>query len=677
MPTVCEYLNFDLQIERQGDRYHARVIDSPAGQAGAEFDLPFSDLELDNFFLRVGQPRRQARRNLRLDAEGLRGVVEQFGGRLYEVAFSDEMRSILRSSLDQARAQGNGLRVRLRLNDAPELANLPWEYLYNRALNRFLTLSVQTSLVRYLSLSEIIPPLLVQPPLRMLVMISSPSDMQTLDVEQEWGKLKSALGTLEQQGLIALDRLENGTLAALQRQLRRREYHIFHYIGHGAYDPRSQDGMLLLEGEDKRGRLVSGADLGIMLHDASTLRLVVLNACEGARTSRSDPFAGVAQSVVQQGIPAVIAMQFEITDQAAITFAHEFYAALVDGLPVDGSLTEARKAILAEGNDVEWGTPVLYMRAPEGVLFSMGERQSSLPTTADRSIVVEAPVATDGEIERRLQHDYTEALVACRMENWQEAVRLLRQVLALRPDYGDAAAQLHEAERQDHLASLYATAQASGQAGDWPAALRNLEELAARQAGYRDVATLLVHARQRVQLASLYAEAKQLHGAGQWQAVLNVFARIHAQEPGYPDLQELENDAKRALARAQRKEKLEALYSRAVLELGEGHLTQARELLRDVRDLEPGYRESDALLVRVEQQIGRTQELRPQDEQRSKEPRPQEEQRVQDVRPQGKQRPQATQKEPKRRGCNRRLIIVGLLLIVFVICLILYLNYLS
>jgi len=64
-------------------------------------------------------------------------------------------------------------------------------------------------------------------------------------------------------------------------------------------------------------------------------------------------------------------MQFEITDQAAIIFAREFYAATSDGYPVDAALTAARKAIYAEENDTEWGTPVLFLRAPNGRLFSV------------------------------------------------------------------------------------------------------------------------------------------------------------------------------------------------------------------------------------------------------------------------------------------------------------------
>jgi hypothetical protein len=109
----------------------------------------------------------------------------------------------------------------------------------------------------------------------------------------------------------------------------------------------------------------------MLLHDEKTLRLAILNACEGGRTSRSDPFAGVGQSLLQQGIPAVIAMQFEIPDEAAITMAYEFYSALADGYPVDAALSEARKGIFAEDYGVEWGTPVLYLRAPDGRIFDI------------------------------------------------------------------------------------------------------------------------------------------------------------------------------------------------------------------------------------------------------------------------------------------------------------------
>lgn len=365
--AAINYLDFDLLIERAGDTYRARVTNSPAGQAATDFKLPFSDLELENFLLKMGRTRRGVRR---LETQELE-ASKDFGAKLYQAVFQDEVRGVLRSSLDQAQRQNSGLRLRLSLTGASELANLPWEYLYLPSLNRFLALSDETPLIRFLDLPEIIRPLTVTPPLRVLAVISSPSDFEPLDVEREWNKVQSALKDLTQRGLVVVERLEMASLPALQTKLRQGAYHILHFVGHGGFDERAQDGVLVLQNENGSSRLVGAQTLGTILHDHRPLRLAVLNACEGARSSTTDPFAGVAQTLVQQRIPAVIAMQFEISDDAAITFAHEFYAALADGYPVDGALTEARKAIFAQGNEIEWGTPVLYLRAPDGKIFDV------------------------------------------------------------------------------------------------------------------------------------------------------------------------------------------------------------------------------------------------------------------------------------------------------------------
>jgi hypothetical protein len=176
---------------------------------------------------------------------------------------------------------------------------------------------------------------------------------------------------LTEQGLVELTVLESATLGALLKVLRNGQYHVLHFIGHGGFDDRSDDGVLAFQSETGTRHLVSGHDLGTLLYDHTTLRLAVLNACEGARASAADPFGGVAQSLVRQRIPAVVAMQFEITDEAAIVFSHELYMALLDGYPVDAALAEARKVIFTGDNDIEWGTPVLYMRARDGRVFTI------------------------------------------------------------------------------------------------------------------------------------------------------------------------------------------------------------------------------------------------------------------------------------------------------------------
>jgi len=253
------------------------------------------ELELENYLLKLGRPRRATVRAID-SPEGI--VAKALGDRLFDVVFSGDIRHCLRQSVDLARQHGAGLRILLWLKDAPELANYPWEHLYDRSLNWFVALSRETPVVRYLDLPMAIPALKFELPLRILAMISGPTDSPQLDAEREWDLLGKALASLEDRGQVMLERLEDATLETLDRHLQRSECHILHFIGHGAFDRRSDGGVLVLEDRHKRGRWISGEVLGIHLRDYRTLRLVVLNACEGFRGSTQDPFSGVAQSLV-------------------------------------------------------------------------------------------------------------------------------------------------------------------------------------------------------------------------------------------------------------------------------------------------------------------------------------------------------------------------------------------
>ena len=116
--------------------------------------------------------------------------------------------------------------------------------------------------------------------------------------------------------------------------------------------------------------LLRARGLAELLDDHYPLRLVFLNSCEGARGSENDAFSSTAATLVRRGVPAVVAMQYEITDGAAIEFSRDFYEALADGLPVDAAVTEARTAVSMDSM-LEWGTPVLYMHSPDGRVFDV------------------------------------------------------------------------------------------------------------------------------------------------------------------------------------------------------------------------------------------------------------------------------------------------------------------
>jgi hypothetical protein len=71
-------------------------------------------------------------------------------------------------------------------------------------------------------------------------------------------------------------------------------------------------------------------------------------------------------------------MQYEITDRAAIEFARTFYESLTEGLSIDTSTAEARKAVsIAVNNTLEWGTP--------GVVYALTGRYTIHPLPATQS----------------------------------------------------------------------------------------------------------------------------------------------------------------------------------------------------------------------------------------------------------------------------------------------------
>ena len=338
---------------------------SPDGEeASHSFVLPFDKFELKCLIMQMGQRRRGTRRSDSIQT----GAARELGGKLFGAVFSGEMLNCFRRSQESAERRKQGMRLRLRLEDAPAIADLPWEFLLDTERDHFPAQSHLTPLVRYIEMPKI-RPLSAKLPLRVLVAMANPGGTEELDVEGEISRLGGALQPLIKAGKVQTKELRNASFPKLQRLLRNERFHVFHFIGHGEFDSNRQEGMLLLE--DERGREVK-ADaqrIGTLLRDHLSLRLAVLNACEGARVSPEDTFSGVATTLIRQGIPAVVAMQFEISDKAAVVFAEEFYTALTDGMPVDAALGEARKAIYFMPNDIEWGTPVLYMRSPDGVLF--------------------------------------------------------------------------------------------------------------------------------------------------------------------------------------------------------------------------------------------------------------------------------------------------------------------
>lgn len=380
-----DYLDFELEI-RRGARgeYRAQVLHSPeAGEpeeevafslAGQELAEKLEELE-DALYIasetRSGKTPSSETRGSVLSPEQ---TVRDFGAELFRGLFTGDIQAAYRISLHNARSQNKGLRLKLRVHPSSGLTQIPWEFLYDPSFKQYLGLSARRPLVRYLGLPHPTKPLRADPPLRILGMVVSPSGLPALDVAREKRLVEEATGRLRENGKVQVTWLDGETWQDLHRAIRRGPWHIFHFVGHGSFDLAKQEGALMLADEEGRPYSFPADNLANILMESDDLRLVFLNSCEGAKGNENDAFSSASATLVSKGIAAAVAMQYEITDEAAIEFSRSFYEAVADGLPVDAAVAAGRTSLSNKVSDtLEWGTPVLYMHAPDGRIFDVQE----------------------------------------------------------------------------------------------------------------------------------------------------------------------------------------------------------------------------------------------------------------------------------------------------------------
>ena len=375
-----DYLDFAIEVHTHTDGHYVVAVRSPAGEARTTAPFPFTDAALESHLLKVENAILRSAGRRRKAPTPEEEAVQGFGRELFGFLLRDELLSLFSACQQLAHDQQKGVRIKLSVTP-PALAGLPWEFLYDPARRDYLCLDANTPLVRYPELPLTIQPLPVTPPLRILGLCVDASDLTRLDVAEEKARMAAAVQTLQAQGLVELTWLDGQTADDLQRAMRRGPWHVLHYIGHGSFDQVRDEGLIhLADATGKAAPLYATQLARLLARQRHEMRLVLLNACEGARGGRLDLFAGTAATLVGSGIPAVLAMQYEITDDAAIDFARTFYEALADNLPVDTAVADARNAMTLRNRfSLEWGTPVLYLRAPDGRLFDLATTATATP----------------------------------------------------------------------------------------------------------------------------------------------------------------------------------------------------------------------------------------------------------------------------------------------------------
>ena len=262
------------------------------------------------------------------------------------------------------------LRIRLFIGPtAPELHPLRWELLRDPVGGKMLATRERVLFSRYLSSHDWRPvKLRPQEKLRALVVIANPGDLDEyelapVDVEAERKRAGAALGA----EIPIVEVAGHATFSRLIEQLRE-EFDILYLVAHGAI----VDGepILWLESADGASDKCKGTDLVDRLGELSRPpRLMVLASCQSGDTvARSDDGALVALGprLAEAGIPAVIAMQGNVSMATVEHFMPVFFRELSRDGQIDRAMAAARFEV-RDRRDV--ASPVLFSRLASGRIW--------------------------------------------------------------------------------------------------------------------------------------------------------------------------------------------------------------------------------------------------------------------------------------------------------------------
>jgi len=377
MARAIHYEDLVLAIEPDGrESYRVRVLSSPYGLTASPFALPFRRPELEKLIheveariLQGGTEPQPARHMMLAELEEVPvSDLAEIGARLFQALFQKTVREVYLMSRGRSESlPDRGLRIRLVLPtetaDSALLQALPWELLFCEQTGDFLARSVLTPVIRQLVLPWASSPFpeAATSRIRILIAVATPLGLDPLGEADERSRILQAW--CRQQGA-EVEVLRPATLSGLSEALRSKHYQVVHFITHGSFDSVAGVGSLLLETPEHALHVVPGNLLAETLRASRELRLVFLNSCEGATLGHrpgQNPLLGTAAALVRRGVPAVLAMQFPITDIAARVFSEAVYLSLARGRSLESAVGDGRLALhQADPDSWEWVTPALF-----------------------------------------------------------------------------------------------------------------------------------------------------------------------------------------------------------------------------------------------------------------------------------------------------------------------------
>jgi hypothetical protein len=368
---------FSVSINHtEGDRYYLKVENVPAGGILAEAQVSWAVEDwLDRTRQLMNDPLQDILQgrdagiprpgSLPDNAKFAPNLVD-LGQELYDALFQGTIRDSWLMAQAIAQHYRSVLRLRIGLRGAT-LPRLPWEVMHYWNCPLAATTDITFSRYQILSRASISPRNSSQTPalpLRILMVIAAPGDQESLELRREAEHLRSELQERTETPLLDLTILEQPGREELTYALEHGNYHIFHFSGHSNLGANGGN-LFLVNNQNGLTETLSGNDLAGLLSN-NGVQLVVFNSCRGVYTAASEvttTTGNLTQSIINRGIPAVLAMSERIPDNVALTLTRLFYRNLNQGYPIDLSLSRARQGLISTygSHQLYWALPVLYL----------------------------------------------------------------------------------------------------------------------------------------------------------------------------------------------------------------------------------------------------------------------------------------------------------------------------
>lgn len=347
-------------LERKGKYYPIKVSQSEMGEE--EGDAAFKTiLDEEKFHENMDYIRKfQANRE----------EIRWIGEKLFNSLFKGELFYLLKACLENAIRSKRMLRIKLVI-DPYEMSALPWELMHSTSLSPgFLTLNKHISLVRHISLSRPAKNIKFKVPLKVLVLGASPAGFKELQINKEIQLIKRALRPLIWGQDVRLRIIKQATLEDLYTELNQLP-DIIHFIGHSAFDSSKNTACIYFENEKHEKDTIDEETFGNLLYESS-VKLVLLNSCESAAAASTNIFSGIGPNLVKAGVPAVLGMQFPISDESALLFCRIFYTQFLSTHSIDIAVSEARRFLMTKTrvSGPDWAIPVIFSHSNDFDFFS-------------------------------------------------------------------------------------------------------------------------------------------------------------------------------------------------------------------------------------------------------------------------------------------------------------------